>query len=248
MKWNMGWMNDSLEYIEKDSIYRRYHQNSLTFSLVYAFSENFILVLSHDEVVHGKRSMLDKMPGDIWQKFANLRLFKAYTYAHPGKKLMFMGEEIGQWREWNCKQSLDWHLLEYEPHQKMKKFMGELNKVYKENKAFYEIDFSSEGFEWIDFRDSDNSIISFARKSKDSDEIVVCAFNFTPVVRKNYRIGVPKQGYYTEIFNTDAVDYWGSNVGNYGGVRSEELAWQGKSNSINITLPPLGGVFFKLKN
>lgn len=247
MKWNMGWMNDSLEYIQKEPVYRKYHQNSLTFSLMYAFTENFVLVLSHDEVVHGKRSMLDKMPGDIWQKFANLRLFKAYTFAHPGKKLMFMGEEIGQWREWNCKQSLDWHLLEYEPHAKMKNYMKDLNKVYKENPAFWEIDFNYEGFEWIDFRDSDNSIVSFMRKGKNPDEIIVCAFNFTPVARKNYRIGVNRPGYYSEIFNSDSGDYWGGNIGNYGGMWTEEIAWQGKAHSLNITLPPLGAVFFKYK-
>lgn len=247
MKWNMGWMNDSLDYIEKDPIYRRYHQNSLTFSLMYAFSENFMLVLSHDEVVHGKRSMLDKMPGDFWQKFANLRLFTAYSYAHPGKNLMFMGQEIGQWREWNCKQSIDWHLTDYEPHSKLKGFISDLNKVYKDTPALWEKDFSHEGFEWIDFRDSDNGILSFVRKGKDDDEMVVCIFNFTPIPRKDYRIGVPKQGYYQEILNSDSCEYWGSNTGNYGGMWSENISWQGKWHSMAVTIPPLGALFFKYK-
>lgn len=247
MKWNMGWMNDSLSYIEKDSVYRKYHHNNLTFSLVYAFTEKFVLVLSHDEVVHGKGSMINKMPGDYWQKFANLRLYNAYTYAHPGKKLNFMGAEIGQWAEWNCKKSLDWNLLEYEPHKKLNNFVKDLNKVYKDNTALWEIDFNAKGFEWIDFRDSENSVISFARKGKDPDDIILCVFNFTPMARENYRIGVPKQGFYEEILNTDSHEYWGSNVGNFGGLSSEDLAWQGKEFSINMYLPPLAGIYFKLK-
>ena len=246
MKWNMGWMNDSLEYIQKDSIYRKYHQNSLTFSLMYAFSENFMLVLSHDEVVHGKKSIIDKMPGEFWQKFANLRLFTAYSYAHPGKKLMFMGQEIGQWKEWNCKQSLDWHLTEYEPHSKIQGFISDLNKVYKENPALWEIDFNYEGFEWIDFRDSENGIISFVRKGKEEEELMVCIFNFTPIPRQDYRIGVPKSGYYKEVLNSDSDKYWGSNVGNYGGMWAENIPWQGKWHSMAVTIPPLGALFFKL--
>jgi len=247
LKWNMGWMNDSLSYISKDSIYRKYHQNSLTFSLVYAFTENFALVLSHDEVVHGKGSMLNKMPGDYWQKFANLRLFYAYCYAHPGKKLNFMGSEIGQWTEWNCKKSLDWHLMEAEPHQKLRKYVENLNKVYKENNAFWEIDFSYNGFEWIDFHDADNSIISFTRKGKSDDERIVCVFNFTPMLRHNYRLGVPEPGYYEEILNSDSWEYWGANNGNFGGKWAEPIEWQGRQHSIDITLPPLGAVYFKLK-
>lgn len=247
MKWNMGWMNDSLEYISKDPIYKKYHQNNLTFSLMYAFTENFVLVLSHDEVVHGKGSMLDKMPGDYWQKFASLRVFYSYIYAHPGKKLTFMGSDIGQWKEWNCKQSLDWNLMEYEPHQKLRKFTEDLNRVYKNNKALWEVDFNYSGFEWIDFHDSDNSVLSFVRKSKNNDEIIVCVFNFTPMYRTNYRIGVPESGYYEEIFNSDSWEYWGSNQGNYGGKWSENIYWQGKHNSLNIDIPPLAGVYFKLK-
>ncbi|MGM0507713.1 MAG: 1,4-alpha-glucan branching protein GlgB [Fusobacteriota bacterium] len=247
MKWNMGWMNDSLEYIKKDPIYRKYHQGSLTFSLIYAFSENFKLVISHDEVVHGKGSMLDKMPGDNWQKFANLRLFYSYMYAHPGKKLLFMGGEFGQWKEWTCKNSLDWHLLEYEPHRKLLDFTRDLNGLYKNEEALYEVDFDGKGFEWIDFTDSDNSIISFIRKSKDESEIIVCVFNFTPMTHENYRIGVNKPGFYEEIFNSDSQRYWGSNFGNYGGLWSEDLPWQGKQHSLKINIPPLSGVYFKLK-
>lgn len=247
MKWNMGWMNDSLKYIEKDPIFRRYHQGSLTFSLIYAFSENFALVLSHDEIVHGKKSMIDKMPGDFWQKFANLRLFYAYMYAHPGKKLLFMGGEFGQWAEWNCNKSLDWNLTEYEPHKKMLNFSKDLNNLYKNNKALYEIDFNYTGFEWIDFSDSDNSIMSFIRKAKDSEDFIVCLFNFTPMTKYNYRLGVPIDGFYEEIFNSDSSEYWGANNGNYGGVWGERIPWQGKNCSINITVPPLAAVFFKLK-
>ncbi len=247
LKWNMGWMNDSLEYIEKDPIYRKYHQGNLSFSMVYAFSENFQLVLSHDEVVYGKKSMLDKMPGDMWQKFANLRLFYSYMFAHPGKKLMFMGGEFGQWQEWNCSQSLDWHLLEYDSHAKMKDYVKNLNKIYGGNKALWEIDFKPAGFEWIDFHDADNSIMSFVRKSKNEDEIMVCVFNFTPSVHNDYRIGVPKPGYYEEILNSDSAEFGGSNVGNLGGVQSENIIAHGRTDSINISIPPLSGVYFKLK-
>ncbi|OQY10446.1 MAG: 1,4-alpha-glucan branching enzyme [Fusobacteriia bacterium 4572_132] len=245
MKWNMGWMNDSLEYISKDPIYRRYHHGSLSFSLVYAFSENFKLVLSHDEVVHGKGSMLDKMPGDYWQKFANLRLFYAYMYAHPGKKLMFMGSEFGQWKEWNCKQSLDWHLLDYGAHRSMLNYVKDLNGLYKNESALWKIDFDGAGFEWIDFYDSDNSIISFMRKSEE--ETIICIFNFTPMEKREYRIGVNEAGYYEEIFNSDSENYWGGNSGNFGGVQSENIGWQGKNNSLKITLPSLAGMYFKLK-
>ncbi|WP_027340431.1 1,4-alpha-glucan branching protein GlgB [Halonatronum saccharophilum] len=247
MKWNMGWMNDSLEYIEKDPIHKKYHHDNLTFSMVYAFSENFMLVLSHDEVVHGKGSMLDKMPGDYWQKFANLRLFYSYMFAHPGKKLLFMGGEFGQWNEWKDTESLDWNLLEYEPHQKLLDYMGDLNKVYTENSPLWEIDFNEAGFEWIECNDAANSVLSFIRKGENPDEFIICLFNFTPVVRENYRVGVPKEGYYEEILNTDSATYWGSNVGNEGGVYSEEYSWNYRDHSINVTLPPLAGVYFKYK-
>ncbi|TDX52339.1 1,4-alpha-glucan branching protein GlgB [Orenia marismortui] len=247
MKWNMGWMNDSLEYIEKDPIYRKYHHNNLTFPLVYAFNENFMLVLSHDEVVHGKGSMINKMPGDYWQKFANLRLFYSYMFAHPGKNLLFMGGDFGQWKEWKDTQSLDWNLLEYEPHQKLLDFIRDLNSTYQVERALWEIDFSYDGFEWISCDDVDNSVLSFVRKGKEPDELIVCVFNFTPMERHNYRLGVPKAGYYEEILNTDAEQYWGSNLGNMGGVWSESIPWQDRADSISVTLPPLGGLYFKYK-
>jgi len=246
MKWNMGWMNDTLKYIELDPIYRKYHQNDLTFSMVYAFTERFKLVISHDEVVHGKGSLLNKMPGDDWQKFANLRLFYSYAFAHPGKKLFFMGSEFGQWKEWNCNQSLDWHLLNFEPHKKTLEFVKDLNHVYKNNKAFWELDFSPEGFEWIDFNDYQNSILSFVRKTRDGQKIL-CIFNFTPTVHLDYRVGVPEAGYYKEIFNSDSNYYYGSNIGNDGGRNSEFFSIHGRSNSIKVNLPPLSGLYFKLE-
>jgi 1,4-alpha-glucan branching enzyme len=192
-KWNMGWMHDTLEYISKDPVYRRFHHHTITFSMIYAFNENFILPFSHDEVVHGKGSMLTKMPGDLWQKFANLRLLYAYMWAHPGKKLLFMGQEIGQWNEWNCMTSMDWHLTQYDSHRKLMDFMTQLNEVYRSQPALHAVDFSWEGFEWIDLHDQDNSLLSFMRKGKSEDELVVCAFNFTPVPRASYRLGVPRR-------------------------------------------------------
>jgi 1,4-alpha-glucan branching enzyme len=245
MKWNMGWMNDMLEYISKEPVHRRYHHNSLTFSLLYAFSENFILVLSHDEVVHGKRSMLNKMPGDMWQKFANLRLFYGYMYAHPGKKLLFMGGEFGQWDEWKFFQALDWHLIEYEQHRKLRQYVRDLNSIYSSESALYEVDFESRGFEWIDFRDTDKSVISFVRYAKESDDHMVVVCNFTPIPRKDYRIGVPDNCFYREILNSDSSDYWGSNVGNAGGVHADTMPWHGKPCSIKIVIPPLGVLYFK---
>ncbi|AEX85112.1 1,4-alpha-glucan branching protein [Marinitoga sp. 1135] len=247
MKWNMGWMNDSLRYMARDPLFRKHHQNELTFSLVYAFSENYILVLSHDEVVHGKGSMINKMPGDYWQKFANLRLFYSYMFAHPGKKLLFMGNDIAQFNEWNCKKALDWNLLEFDSHKKMLKLIDDLNRLYKENPELYEVDYSPEGFEWIDYNDAENSVISFIRKGKNPDEFIVAVFNFTPVVRYDYRIGVPKPGFYKEILNTDSEIYWGSNVGNQGGIYAEHIPFHGREYSINITLPPLAGIYFKWK-
>jgi 1,4-alpha-glucan branching enzyme len=244
MKWNMGWMNDSLEYIKKEPIYRQYHQNDLTFSIMYAFSENFILSISHDEVVYGKKSLVDKMPGDDWQKFANLRLYLSYMYAHPGKKLLFMGQEFGQWKEWDFEHSLDWHILQYENHQKTQKFMKSLNDIYIKNKPFYKIDFNFEGFEWIDFSDNENSVISFLRKSED--EKILCVFNFTPIPRDNYRIGVPEEGTYELIFNSDSKDFWGSGYKIKDTVSSEKIRWQGRDNSIVSNLPPLAAIFFKL--
>ncbi|MGM0369976.1 MAG: 1,4-alpha-glucan branching protein GlgB [Bacillota bacterium] len=247
LKWNMGWMNDSLEYIQKDPIHRKYHHGELTFSMVYAFSENFMLVLSHDEVVHMKDSMLDKMPGDYWQKFANLRLFYSYMYAHPGKNLVFMGGEFGQWEEWDVNASLDWNLLEYEPHQKLLDFTSDLNQTYRDNNALWEIDFNYDGFEWICCDDDQDSILSFVRKGEDSEEIIVCIFNFTPVERHHYRVGVPKEGVYEEILNSNADSYWGSGVGNEQEIVSEKHAHDGRKHSIEITLPGLSGLYLKYK-
>ena len=247
LKWNMGWMNDSLEYIQKDPIHRKHHHGDLTFSMVYAFSENFMLVLSHDEVVHMKNSMLDKMPGDYWQKFANLRLFYSYMYAHPGKNLLFMGGEFGQWEEWSVNESLDWNLLEYEPHQKMLDFVTDLNEVYQENNALWEIDFNYDGFEWIDCNDAESSILSFVRKGEASDELIVCIFNFTPVERHHYRVGVPKQGVYEEVLNSNADQYWGSGIVNKKEIQSDKHSHDGRKHSVEITLPGLSGVYLKYK-
>ncbi|MEW6108766.1 MAG: 1,4-alpha-glucan branching protein GlgB [Nitrospirota bacterium] len=245
MKWNMGWMNDTLEYISNDPVHRRYHQNNLTFGLLYAFTENFILVLSHDEVVHGKRSMLSKMPGDMWQKFANLRLFYGYMFGHPGKKLLFMGGEFGQWDEWKSDHSLDWHLVQFRPHNRMQKYVQDLNRIYSSEPALYEVDFDHHGFEWIDFHDADNSIVSFIRHSRKHRDHIVIVCNFTPVPRFRYRIGVPEKCYYREILNSDSRDYWGSNLGNSGGVNSDDMPWHGQPCSMEVILPPLSVIYFK---
>ncbi|MBR2089011.1 MAG: 1,4-alpha-glucan branching protein GlgB [Fibrobacter sp.] len=245
-KWNMGWMNDFLSYIQHEPIHRKYHHNQLTFSMVYAYSENFIQVFSHDEVVHGKGSMLGKMPGDNWQKFANLRLTYAFQYAHPGKKLNFMGNEFGQFREWNEKQSLDWHLVSWDSHGKLLAMMKELNHIYKDNAPFWEIDHYYTGFEWIWCDDADNSIVSFVRKD-DHGNMILCVFNFTPVVRNDYRLGAPARGAWKEIFNSDSSLFGGSNVGNLGEVWTQDVPWQNRQWSLSIKLPPLAGVYFKLE-
>jgi 1,4-alpha-glucan branching enzyme len=245
LKWNMGWMNDFLHYIGKDPIYRRYHHHLLTFSLLYAFSENFVLPLSHDEVVHGKRSLLEKMPGDDWQRFANLRLALGYMFGHPGKKLLFMGGEFGQRREWTEQQSLDWHLTHEEAHRQMMHFVRDLNHLYTAESAFYELDFSWNGFEWIDFQDSDASVISFLRRGKKAEDNLVFVYNFTPVPREGYRLGVPGEGFYREVLNSDSQYYGGSNIGNAGGVWAEPIPWHGRSHSIQIVLPPLAVLIFK---
>lgn len=245
LKWNMGWMNDMLEYITKDPVHRRYHQNNLTFSLLYAFTENFVLVLSHDEVVHGKRSMLGRMPGDVWQKFATLRLFYGYMFGHPGKKLLFMGGEFGQWDEWKHEESLDWHLVQHRQHNRMQKFVQDLNRIYQSEPALHEVDFDYRGFEWIDFRDKDSSIISFIRYAKNQDDHIVTVCNFTPVPRFFYRIGVPGHYFYREILNSDSREYAGSNLGNAGGVHTETIPWHGKPHSIQIAIPPLSVLYFK---
>lgn len=244
-KWNMGWMNDFLTYISKDPIHRKYHHQNLTFPLLYAFSENFILPISHDEVVHGKRNLIDKMPGDWWQKFANVRLSLATMLGYPGKKLLFMGTEFGQWREWNHDEELDWFLLGYETHRQLQKLAKDLNHLYTIEKSLFELDYSWQGFEWIDCNDADNSVISFMRKSKNPGDFLVFVSNFTPVPRFNYRIGVPREGFYQEILNTDSEIYGGSNLGNWGGVWTESIPAHGRSFSLNLTLPPLGSLIFK---
>ncbi|TVQ15560.1 MAG: 1,4-alpha-glucan branching protein GlgB [Balneolaceae bacterium] len=243
-KWNMGWMNDTLKYIEVDPLYRKYHHNQLTFSLIYAFSENFILPFSHDEVVHLKKSMLSKMPGDNWQKFANLRLLMGYQYCHPGKKLLFMGSEFGQWSEWNCEQELDWPLLQFETHQGIKKTVQTLNQVYKSEKALYQLDFDWNGFKWLDFSDVDQSVISFLRFSENRDDFVICAFNFTPRTHHDYIFGVPRHGSYKEIFNSDDSRFGGSGVVNTD-LHSTEGEWHGEPAHISLSLPPLGCIIIK---
>ncbi len=245
LKWNMGWMNDTLRYMEKDPVYRKYDHGMLTFSLIYAFTENFILPLSHDEVVHGKRSLLDKMPGDMWQKFANLRLLLAYQWGHPGKKLLFMGGEFGQWEEWNHAQSLDWHLLQWSSHRGLQRLVADLNVVYRDQPALHQVDFDWQGFEWLELHDWENSGLAFLRRGRDPREQVVVACNFTPVPRHNYRIGVPTAGHYCEILNSDAEIYGGSNMGNYGGVWAVPEPHGGQKFHINLTLPPLSVVFLK---
>lgn len=245
LKWNMGWMHDILAYMEQDPIFRRYHHNSLTFSLMYAFSENYILPFSHDEVVHLKKSMLDKMPGDTWQKFANLRALYGYMYAHPGKKLNFMGGEFGQWSEWNERTALDWDLLQNPSHKGLQKYVQTLNRLYETEKALYEIDDSWEGFQWLELRDNENSTLVFLRRAKDPNDELVVALNFTPVPRFNYRVGVPKPGFYEEILNSGASEFGGGGVGNFGGVSSENYAWGGHFHSLNLTIPPLGMVILR---
>jgi len=245
MKWNMGWMHDTLVYMTKDPIYRKYHHNDLTFSFLYAYSENFLLSLSHDEVTHGKGSLAGKMPGDHWQKLANLRLLLGYMFAHPGKKLHFMGAEFAQWDEWNHERSIDWHLLQYAPHQGMQKWVRDLNHFYRNERALFERDFSPEGFEFIDFSDYQNSIISFIRKSADKKSVVLAVCNFTPQTWKDYRIGVPEGGDWKEILNSDAGIYGGSNQGNGGGQTASPKPFHGKPFSLSLVIPPLGILFLK---
>lgn len=244
-KWNMGWMNDFLNYISLDPIYRKYHQGQLTFSMIYAYAENFQLVLSHDEVVHGKSSMINKMPGDYWQKFAGLRASYGYMFTHPGKKLLFMGGEFAQFIEWNYKKSLDWNLLEFEMHQKMKDYVRDLNHFYTGNKALYEVDAHQSGFEWIDAWDSDHSMISFMRKAKDWHDSLVVICNFTPNVQHNYRVGAPFCTHYDEVFNSDDVKYGGSGVANPNGASAEEIPYHNKPHSMTLTVPPLGIVILR---
>ncbi|MBE6099436.1 MAG: 1,4-alpha-glucan branching protein GlgB [Anaerovibrio sp.] len=246
-KWNMGWMNDILRYISLDPIYRKWHHDKLTFSLMYAFNENFVLPLSHDEVVHGKCSLISKMPGDYWQKFAGLRAFFGYWMAHPGKKLLFMGGEFGQFIEWNFDDSLDWHLVEqYEKHTQMLEYSRALNKFYVDHKAFWQVDFDWNGFEWIDCENADDSVVSFIRKDEDGDFIIAIC-NFTPEVRQGYRFGVPKAGVYREVFNSDAGEFGGSNVLNDYDIETEEMTWQNRQHSILVTVPPLATIYLEYK-
>jgi 1,4-alpha-glucan branching enzyme len=250
-KWDMGWMHDTLQYMSHDPVYRKYHHNLLTFRMLYAFQENFVLPLSHDEVVHGKGSLLGKMPGDDWQKFANLRVLLGYQFVQPGKKLLFMGGEIGQWREWNHEESLDWHLLQYPLHSGLQRWVGDLNRIYRQVPALHELDSTPEGFEWIDCNDSDNSIFIFIRKGTDPGDLLVVLANLTPVPRVNYRVGVPSGGFWEEIINSDAPIYGGSGQGNLGGIEASPIPFHGRPFSLNVLAPPLALVIFRccsLKN
>jgi 1,4-alpha-glucan branching enzyme len=245
MKWMMGWMHDTLEYFKKDTVYRKYHQNELTFSMTYAFSENFMLPLSHDEVVHGKNSIAGRMPGDEWQKFANLRLLYGYMFSHPGTKLLFMGSEFGQSAEWNFEASLDWHLLQYDYHDGIKKTITDLNALYKSQPALHEKQFSPDGFEWINYSDHQNAVMSFIRKGNKPKDDVIVVCNFTQVVRHNYRIGLPKKGKLVPVFNSDARIYGGSGVENPDKLSIEASPYDGREYSVELLLPPLSMILFK---
>jgi len=247
-KWNMGWMHDILTYIAKDPVYRRWEHQHLTFSMLYAFNENFVLPFSHDEVVHGKGSMMQKVPGDEWQKAATLRLLYAFMTVHPGKKLMFMGNEFGQWREWNHDDSLEWSLLEQPRHAGLQRFVQDLNALYQRQPALYEVDFAPGGFEWIDCNDHEASVISLIRRAADPEDWVVAVLNWTPIVRHSYRVGVPAPGHYAELLNSDAEVYAGGNIGNQGGLDTEPVSAHGHAQSLTLTLPPLGAVIFKLRS
>ncbi len=248
MKWNMGWMHDILDYMTKDPIHRVYHHDMLTFALLYTFHENFILPFSHDEVVHGKGALLAKMPGDDWQKFANMRLLLGYMFGHPGKKHLFMGIDIGQWSEWDHNRSLDWNLLEYDRHSKLRDYVKALNHFYREEPAMYELDFDHSGFEWISFSDAESGVISFMRKARAQDNILVFVFNFTPVPRYKFRVGVPFEAYFREVLNSDSEVFWGRNIGNCGGIRSEPVSWDDQLCSLCLDIPPLGCLVLKPEN
>jgi 1,4-alpha-glucan branching enzyme len=245
MKWNMGWMHDMLDYFGNDPIYRKFHHNAITFSLLYAFHENFVLPISHDEVVHGKRSLLNRMPGDEWRQFANARAFLAYMWAHPGKKLLFMGQEIGQREEWNYATGIRWELLEFPLHRQLQALMRELNRLYRASPSLYQVDFHYSGFEWIDFRDAESSVIAFLRRADDPSDFLLFCCNFTPIPRSGYEFGVPEEGFYEEILNTDSELYGGSNIGNGGLVSSRQIPKHGRPFSIAVTLPPLAVVAFR---
>ena len=245
LKWNMGWMNDTLRYMRHDPVHRKYHHDELTFSLIYAFHENFVLPFSHDEVVHGKGSLLDQMPGDTWQKFANLRLLYAYMWAHPGKKLLFMGGEFGQWHEWNFDESLQWHLLQWESHRGLSRAVADLNALVRREPALHELDFDGRGFEWIDCHNWQDSALAFLRRGSDPRDCVIACCNFTPVVREGYRVGVPFGGDYEEVFNSDSAWYGGSNVGNGGVIPASPQPHHGREHSLTLTLPPLAAIMLK---
>jgi len=245
MKWNMGWMHDMLDYFANDPVYRKFHHNNITFSLLYAFTENFVLPISHDEVVHGKGSLINKMPGDEWRQFANVRAFLAYMWGHPGKKLLFMGQEIGQREEWNSATGIRWDLLEFDNHRKLQTLARELNRFYRANPALYQVDFHYAGFEWLDFHDWENSIIAFIRRAEDPADFLIFCCNFTPVPRQGYEFGVPEEGFYEEVLNTDSELFGGSNMGNGGLVSSRPVPRHNRPNSISVTLPPLAVVVFK---
>jgi 1,4-alpha-glucan branching enzyme len=241
----MGWMNDTLKFVENDPVHRKYHHNELTFSMIYAFTENFVLPLSHDEVVHGKRALLEKMPGDDWQKFANLRLLFGYMWAHPGKKLLFMGSELAMREEFWDEGSVDWALEDSPAHRGVQLLMADLNRLHAQEPALHQLDFEWAGFEWLEPNDAANSVTSFLRRGQNQDDAVIVACNFTPVLRDGYRVGVPRSGYYREILNTDSGYYWGSGAGNDGGVHAEPVPWNGKEWSIKLRLPPLAASYFK---
>jgi 1,4-alpha-glucan branching enzyme len=245
MKWNMGWMHDMLHYFSENPVHRKFHHNNITFSMLYAFTENFVLPISHDEVVYGKRSLLSKMPGDQWQQFANVRAFLAYMYGHPGKKLLFMGTDIGDYQEWNHDAGVPWEVLQYPLHSGLQLLVRELNRIYRAEPALHQVDFDYTGFEWIDIADVDQSAISFLRRASDPSDYVVFACNFTPVPRYNYKVGVPETGYYREILNTDAEMFGGSNMGNGGGVTAHPRKAHGRPACLTITLPPLAVMAFK---
>ncbi|MDP5093244.1 MAG: 1,4-alpha-glucan branching protein GlgB [Polaribacter sp.] len=247
MKWMMGWMHDTLEYFAKEPIYRKHHQNDLTFSLNYAFTENFMLPLSHDEVVYGKKAIVDKMPGDEWQRFANLRLLYSFMYTHPGTKLLFQGGEFGQTSEWNFQTSLDWHLLQYDVHKGAQNLVKDLNKLYKKEPAMYQKQFSHEGFEWIDHGDHQNSVMTYIRKGENEKDNVIVVLNLTPIPRENYRIGIPKAGTLKEIFNSDAKKYFGSGSFKNKNLTSEVREWNGREHSLELDLPPLAMMAFKFE-
>ena len=245
LKWNMGWMNDTLRYFALDPIHRKFHHNELTFSMLYAFNENFVLPLSHDEVVHGKRALLSKMPGDDRHKYANLRLLFGYMFAHPGKKLLFMGSELAQWDEWWEAKSLDWHLLQYGPHEGVRRLVSDLNHLYAKEAALHELEFTWQGFEWLEVHDADTSVLAFLRRAQRLEEFLVTVCNFTPVMREDYRVGVPGTGFYREILNTDSAHYGGGDSGNAGGVRAEPVPWNGRPYSLKLRIPPLATLYLK---